>query len=141
MNPECPVLMFVRGPQEGQRVLLNQSVLVLGRGGGSDVMLSEDFASRRQARYELLQPGPTLENLSDKGTWINGKRYKAGKHVLLETGDLIGAGRETEILFVAAGDDADAALAAYQAHAATGRNAFGKKPRRGPELAEPTGGG
>ena len=137
MNPECPVLMFVRGPQQGQRVLLNRPVLVLGRGGGSDVMLSEDFASRQQARYELLQAGPTLENLSDKGTWINGKRYKAGKRVLLETGDLIGAGRETEILFVAAGDDPDAALATYEAHAATGRNAFGKKPKGGPELAEP----
>lgn len=135
MSADHPVLVFVAGPQAGQRVLLNRPVLVLGRGGGSDIMLSEDFASREQARYELLQAGPALEGLSQRGTWVNGKRYKSGKKILLATGDLIGVGQETEILFVAAGDDGDAVLAAYEAAAGTRKNAFGKRPR--PREQEP----
>ena len=115
MSAEHPMLVFVAGPQAGQRVLLSRPVLVLGRGGGADVLLSEDYASRQQARYELLQAGPALEGLSQRGTWINGKRYKSGKKILLATGDLIGVGQETEILFVAAGDDPDAVRAAYEA--------------------------
>ncbi len=127
MSQDCPELIFVAGPQKGQRVLLSRAGLVLGRGSGADVLLSEEFASRQQARYELLQAGPTLENLSDRGTWVNGKRYKAGKRLLLETGDLIGVGEQTEMLFVAAGDDPEAALAAYQSSAGQARNAFGRK--------------
>ena len=69
-----------------------------------------------------------MESLSKRGTWINGNRYKPGKRVLLETGDLIGVGEQTQMLFVAGGDDPDAALAVYTATAATRRNAFGKSP-------------
>ena len=135
MSREHPELIFVRGPQAGQRVALSQRVLVLGRGGDADIMLSEDFASRRQARYELSPDGPGFENLSSRGTWINGKRFKAGKRVLLDTGDLIGVGKETEVLYVAAGDDGDAALAAYEASATMRRNAFGKRPKPSPKPA------
>jgi hypothetical protein len=126
MSRDFPILVFVAGPQAGQRAVLARATAVLGRGGAADVMLSEDFVSRRHARYELLQAGPTLENLSDRGTWINGKRYKAGKKLLLETGDLIGMGAETEILFVAAGDDPDAALAVYENDQKRG-SAFGRR--------------
>jgi len=129
MSAEHPELIFVAGPQTGQRVVLNRPVIVLGRSGQADVMLSEEYCSRKQARFEMIQAGPTLENLSARGTWINGKRYKAGKKVLLETGDLIGAGKETELLFVAAGDDVEAALAMYRASAESRKNAFGRRPR------------
>ena len=135
-----PVLVFIAGPQAGQRVGLTSSLAVLGRGAGVDVMLSEDFASRHQARYELINAGPTLENLSARGTWINGRLFKAGKKVLLETGDLIGVGAETEILFVAAGDDIDAAVAALKASGPM--TAFGRKhktpqPEAAPEPVQP----
>lgn len=129
MSREHPELIFVAGPQAGQRVVLSHSVAMLGRGGGADILFSEEYVSRSQARYELLQAGPVLENLSSRGTWINGKRYKSGKQVLLETGDLIGVGQATQILFVAAGDDAEVALAVYREYIAAGKDAFGRKPR------------
>ena len=121
-------LVFVAGPQAGQRVVLTKAVAILGRGSEADVLLSEDYASRQQARYELLRAGATLENLSPKGTWVNGKLYKAGKKLLLETGDLLGVGAETEILFIAAGDDPDTALALHN-QAMPPKSAFGKKHR------------
>ena len=127
MSQNHPELVFIAGPQTGQRVTLSRAAAVLGRGSGSDILLSEEFASREQARYELLQAGPTLENLSTRGTWINGKRFKAGKKVLLETGDLVGVGTDTEILFVSAGDDVDAALADCEEARPAGRSAFGKR--------------
>ena len=126
MSQQYPELVFVSGPQAGQRVVLSRRWLVLGRSG--DILLSEEFASRHQARYELLPEGPSLENLSGRGTYINGKRYKQGKKVLLDTGDLLGIGKETEVLFVAAGVDPSAALAAFEAQAASrARDAFGRR--------------
>jgi len=137
MSQEHPELIFVAGPQKGQRVVLGRPVLLLGRGGGADIMLSEQYVSREQARYVLAPQGPTLENLSSRGTWITGKRFKAGKRVLLESGDLIGMGKETEALFVAAGDDPEAALAIYEQSLPTGKNAFGKKPKLERAPAQP----
>ncbi len=140
MSQMHPELIFVAGPQADQRIVLSSPVAELGRGSDVDILFSEEYVSRNQARYEFLQAGPTLENLSNRGTWINGKRYKAGKRVLLETGDLIGVGQETQILFVSAGDDPDTALATYRASAATGKDAFGRKARslkQPPPLPEP----
>jgi pSer/pThr/pTyr-binding forkhead associated (FHA) protein len=133
-------LAFVAGPQAGQRVVLTKAVAILGRGSEADVLLSEDYASRQQARYELVRAGATLENLSPKGTWVNGKLYKAGKKLLLETGDLLGVGAETEILFIAAGDDPDTALALHN-QAMPPKSAFGKKHRARikPEGDQPKG--
>ena len=132
-DPTHATLVFVAGPQAGQRVVLAKAAATLGRGSEADVLLSEDYASRRQARYELLRAGATLENLSPRGTWVNGKRYKSGKKLLLETGDLLGVGAETEILFIAAGDDPDTALALHD-QAMPPKSAFGKKHRG---LAQP----
>lgn len=133
-------LVFVAGPQAGQRVVLTKAVAILGRGSEADVLLSEDYASRQQARYELLRAGAALENLSPRGTWVNGKLYKAGKQLLLETGDLVGVGAETEILFIAAGDDADTALALHN-QAMPPKSAFGRKHRARikPEGDQPKG--
>jgi len=138
MSEAHPLLVFVAGPQKGQHVLLGKPAAVLGRGSGADILLSEEYISREHIRYELLNAGPTMENLSRKGTWINGKRFKGGKKVLLETGDLIGAGDETQMLFVAAGDDPAQAVDAFGPDARE-RDAFGRRPaRRGAEPeAEP----
>lgn len=148
MSQEHPELIFVSGPQVGQRVLLSRPGAVIGRGSDADIMVSEEFVSRRQARYAASPHGPIIENLSDRGTWINGKRFKAGKQVVLDTGDLIGIGHATEMLFVAAGDDPEAALEKVRQSvgdptrtggAATGKDAFGRK-RRPPEEPKPVEG-
>jgi len=138
MSAEHPELIFLTGPQAGQRVRLTQPVAILGRGSGSDILLSEDYVSRQQMRYELLRAGPAIENLSPRGTWINGKRYKTGQKVLLATGDVIGVGHETQILFVAAGDDPERALQTWRARSRRGgRDAFGRKIQPAPKATPP----
>ena len=127
MGAEYPELIFVGGPQKGQRIRLTRPVAVLGRGSGSDILLSEQYVSRQHVRYELLRAGPAVENLSSRGTWINGKRYKTGQKVLLATGDVLGVGHETQMLFVAAGDDPEEALRAWRARLQRGRDAFGRR--------------
>ena len=126
MSDPNPQLVFVTGPQKGQRVVLGRPICVFGRGSEADVMLSEEFVSRLQFRYELLRAGATIENLSRKGTWINGSKYKTGKKVLLDAGDVIGVGGQTQILFVPAGQDPRAAVDAWKTAAAGGKDAFGR---------------
>ena len=137
MSAEHPELIFIAGPQAGQRVILSRPGATLGRGSAADVLLSEDYASREQARYERLQGGPCVIGLSKRGTWINGRRYKPGKRVFLDTGDRIGVGKETEILFVNAGDDPDAALEAACRPDRARKNAFGKIAAPSRPVAQP----
>lgn len=126
MSEVYPELVIVSGPQTGERVALREQVMVLGRSGDADVLLTEQFISRQHARYELGEEGPTVECLSDHGLWVNGRRYKPGKRLLLSSGDVLGLGHETEALFVAAGDEAEKVLAAWRSRP-KGVNAFGKK--------------
>jgi hypothetical protein len=113
MPDPCPELIFVAGPQAGQRAVVMASPTVAGRSPACDIDLAEQSVSRQQMR---LSPGPdgwVLENLSSNGTKVNGKTYKRRK-VILDTGDIIGVGRQTVLLFVAAEDDPEAALRAYR---------------------------
>jgi len=119
MSAPAPELIFIAGPQEGQRAVLMGQEAYLGRAPDADVHLQEEFASRRHIQFQATPEGWVMENLSAGGTHVNGKRYKFGKKILLETGDVLGVGKQTEILFVSAGDDPDEALAAYrEAHPA-----------------------
>ncbi len=129
MSDQYPELVFVAGPQKGQRVRLGQPVCVFGRGAGVDVMLSEEFISRQQFRYESLRAGPTIENLSRRGTWICGKRYRGGQKILMASGDVIAVGAETQILFVAAGDDPKEIVQAWRQSPPGARDAFGRRVR------------
>ena len=112
MAEPCPELIFLSGPQRGERAAILQSPAVAGRSPQAEIILREQGASREQTRFELTREGWIMENLSANGTRVNGKRYKAGKKILLDTGDILGVGRDTEILYVAAGDDPDTALTA-----------------------------
>ena len=115
MSAPAPELIFVAGPQEGQRAVLMGQEAHLGRAPDVDVHIDEEFASRKHIQFQATPDGWVMENLSAGGTRVNGKRYKSGKKILLETGDVVGVGKQTEILFVSAGDDPDEALAAYRA--------------------------
>lgn len=117
-------------------MVLSKHDAILGRGNTADVMLSEEFISRQHARYEMLQAGPTIEAVSDKGLFINGKRFKPGKKVLLETGDAVGMGNVTELLFVAAGDDVDAAVSVHTQSRGLSGGAFGRKGAAQPPVEE-----
>jgi len=110
-NPE---LIFLTGPQQGRRSVIMTSPAVAGRVASCDLHLSEEFVSRQQFSLELTVDGWVMENLSVNGTRVNGKRFKAGKKVLLDSGDVLRMGRDTEILFVAPGDDPDMILAEHR---------------------------
>ena len=108
-----PELIFVAGSQAGERVSLTTPAAILGRSHEAEVYLSEPYASRRHVQFELTSEGWVVENLSPAGTLINDKAYKVGKRILLDTGDVLGIGSQTRILFVGPGDDAEATLAKY----------------------------
>ncbi len=113
MPQQHPELIFVAGAQAGERVVLTTPVAILGRSHEAEVYLSESYASRRHVQFELTSEGWVVENLSPAGTQINDKTYKAGKRILLDTGDVLGIAVHTRILFVGPGDDPEAALARY----------------------------
>ena len=114
MPDPSPELLFLSGPQEGQRAVLFQPVALAGRAEDCEVHLVEEFASRQHLRFQRTNEGCQVEVLSSRGARINGKLYKPPTKVLLDTGDLISLATETVILFVAAGDDPEAALAEYR---------------------------
>jgi hypothetical protein len=114
MPAPCPELLFVAGPQDGQRAVLIKAVSVAGRGEACDVHVAEEFASRQHLRFENTPDGCLVEVLSSHGVRINGKTYKPPKRLLLDTGDVLRVGAVTDLLFVAAGDDPAEALAAYR---------------------------
>lgn len=110
MGDVRPELIFLAGPQQGQRAVLMKNKMIVGRAPNCDIVLAEEFVSRQQVRFEQTPDGWIVENLSSSGTRINGKKYKAGKRILLETGDVLAVGSATEILFVAPGDNPELAL-------------------------------
>ena len=107
-------LVYVKGPQAGQRASLMSAIVTVGRGQQADVQLTEEHVSRKHFQLTLTQDGWVFENLSTLRSRVNGKKCKAGKKIILDTGDVIAVGAKTELLFVATGDDTEAALIAYR---------------------------
>lgn len=105
-----PTLVFIKGPQEGQKLPIDGKQAVAGRAPQCELQLKEDYVSRQQMRFTVGDDGCIMENMSVNGTMVNGKRYKAGKQIMLATGDVLGVGLETEILFVSPGDDVQQAI-------------------------------
>lgn len=114
MGVKAPELIYVDGPQKGERVYVVAAESILGRTAQCEICAREEFVSRRQLRLAITTDGVVVENLSANGTEINGKRYKAGKKILLATGDVLGVGIQSKLLFVAQGDDVEKALAEYR---------------------------
>jgi pSer/pThr/pTyr-binding forkhead associated (FHA) protein len=115
-----PELIFVNGPQKGDRSVLMANLAIMGRATTAEVQLREEFASRQHAKFELTHEGWVIQSLSSLGIRVNGKKYKPGKKIIVETGDVIGVGAETEILFVSAGDDPEVSLKVYYQKNPTG---------------------
>jgi len=106
--------VVLSGPQKGQKLKIAGDAVVIGRAGDCNIPLKEDYVSRRQVELVKTVQGWLMENVSANGTLVNGKRYKSGAKIILDTGDVLGVGMETELLFVDVGDDADEALDAYR---------------------------
>jgi hypothetical protein len=104
--------VFLSGPQAGEHAMVLGQRAVMGRSAQADIPLREEAASREQVLFELTPDGWVMENRSSNGTEVNGKRYKsAKKRILLETGDILGVGQETRILYVSPEDDPQEAMA------------------------------
>ncbi len=110
-----PELLFVSGPQKGQRVVLMRDILLGGRGELADVSFIEEFVSREQFQLQRIEEGWVVEQLARSNPMsINGRRYKPGKQILLASGDVIAVGASTEVLFVDTADDPNHVLAEYR---------------------------
>ncbi len=114
MAENTPELIFLTGPQEGERRMLMKSIVTAGRSADADVVLREHAVSRNQMRFTFTAEGWAVQNLSSNGTVINGRRYRKPQMILLDTGDVFSVGQETQILFVAPADDPEAALAGWK---------------------------
>ena len=133
-------LIFVDGPQRGDEVVLADNVVLAGRDPSAGVQFTEQYASRRQLRFELAVYGWTLENLSTNPIRVNGKKYKAAKKILLATGDVIAVAAETQILFTGPDDDPRDALDAYrQEHPAPAETSPREPSERPPSPGRPAG--
>ena len=72
---EMPMLIVYEGELEGQRWILNQDVLTIGRGSDCEIMLPERQVSRYHARIERDEGGYLLRDLDSKnGTCVNGQQ-------------------------------------------------------------------
>lgn len=108
-----PELIFVTGPQKGQRAVLMDNEVIVGRSVQAGVKIIEETVSRQHLRFTLTVEGWMVENLSANRVEISGESYKRGRQVLLETGDTILIGAETTLLFVGPNDDPMAAMAKF----------------------------
>ena len=77
MTAARPELLYVSGPRKGQRAVLMNNVVLVGRGADVDIRLDESSVSRRHMEFSLTQEGWIVECLA-KGNliFINDKNTK-----------------------------------------------------------------
>lgn len=87
---EVPMLVFYEGEMAGQRRLIKEDSMLIGRGSECDLILPERQVSRRHARIERASDGVyLLHDLNSKnGTYINGEEVIEEPRVL-QDGDEI----------------------------------------------------
>lgn len=88
-----PELVFTRGPQKGQRIVLSKTMNVVGRDKGCEVEIEDEYASRQHARIIVEGSRIRLVNTSPNGTKVNGKQIE---QAVLNPGDVILFGLECE---------------------------------------------
>ena len=99
-------LLVIQGRNQGNRVVLDERPLELGRGGAAGFRVLDTEVSRLHARAVPQSDGSVvLSDLgSSNGTFVNGKPIDS---VVLENGDHVQLGR-TVLLFQAETNDAEA---------------------------------
>ena len=92
------VLTVLRGPNPGFIFALNNTPVIMGRGGEAQVMISDEGLSRRHARIARVDHGYQIEDLgSTNGTYVNGQRVRQAHG--LQDGDRIELGCATLLRF------------------------------------------
>lgn len=97
LNPDSAMLIIHRGPNRGERFLLNSPETSIGRSGDNDILLDDVTVSRKHAnirragdRFELIDLG------SLNGTYVNNNSIA---RATLSSGDEIQFGK-FHMLFV-----------------------------------------
>ncbi|NLF02654.1 MAG: FHA domain-containing protein, partial [Anaerolineales bacterium] len=86
---EMPMLVVYDGMPAGQRWLVDQDSVTIGRGSDCDVVIPERQVSRYHARIERDQDGYVIYDLGSKnGTFVNGVQV-GDKPRRLQDGDEI----------------------------------------------------
>jgi len=85
------LLLVLSGPRLGNRTVLSDAPIEIGRGSNAGLVLDADSVSRRHARIEPIEGGYRLLDLgSTNGTYVNALRVK--EHVLRD-GDRVQIGK------------------------------------------------
>ncbi|HEX7452234.1 MAG TPA: FHA domain-containing protein, partial [Polyangiaceae bacterium] len=85
------LLLVLSGPRLGNRTVLSDAPVEIGRGSSCGLVLDADSVSRRHAKIEPIGAGHLLTDLgSTNGTYVNGLRVK--EHSLLD-GDRVQIGK------------------------------------------------
>jgi len=123
-----PVLIIHEGEKAGQRFILQEPELIIGRGGECGLVLPERQVSREHIR--IYRAGETyyLEDLDSKnGTWVNGRQIK-DEPVPLRDGDEINVALATKMTFI--GSEATAPLMVNELPGSLGRLQINRDSRR-----------
>jgi len=115
MPSEHPQLFIIGGSDDGRVIVLDYLPATLGRDANCAIRMRDPYISREHMVFHTGDEGVLCEVLSKRRVEIDGKKYKRGKRVVLDTGDVLELGHQTEAFFVAAGDDGAEALAARRA--------------------------
>ncbi len=96
---ESPFLIAQTGPLRGQRWVLQEAGLVVGRGAECDIVVPDRQISRQHARFRRGAEGVLVEDLGSKnGTHVNGSRI--AEPTLLQDGDVVQVAFTLELAFV-----------------------------------------
>ncbi len=101
MTSEMPMLLVVEGQRPGQRILVDQPELIIGRDEECGLVIPERQVSRQHARIILENDHYVLVDLGSKnGTFINGRQL--AEPYVLQDGDEIQIAFCCKLAFVGA---------------------------------------
>lgn len=96
---ESPVLVSQTGELRGDRWVLEEDELLIGRAPDCDMVVPDRKVSRHHARLRKTEDGVVVEDLGSKnGTHVNGSPVE--EPVVLQDGDVISVALAVKLMFV-----------------------------------------
>ena len=98
-NDISSVLIAQSGPLRGERWVLSNSSLIIGRDSDCDIVIADNTVSRRHAVIRKRDSDWIIEDTSKNGTYVNEKSVEGTKR--LNDGDFVSIATAVQIVFVA----------------------------------------